>query len=358
MRLKNEVTVGIVVVAALVFLLMGAYWLSGRPWGEDQVELVAIFREAGQLNRGNPVNYRGVEVGQVTDIALAPGGSGVLVSMEVRPGLTLPGQPAVILAPASLFGDWQASLVSMNSQPDLEFATTADPDILPGASLPDITELTAVGGRIAEDLEILANRVELAFTEETAIKLRETVENVQEISEQLTGFVNVQTQTFDQVSDNVLSASQSLQQTAERADQTAARFQDAVDPTAIQAMMDNAQAATEELRAFTAALNEVDVAGLGVQLRSTLATADRVVGQFDATAGEIEPAVADARAAFATLNELLAGVQGGDGTLGRLAQDPALYEETQAAVATLRRFLADVQTNPERYIGAIRIFRE
>ena len=47
---------------------------------------------------------------------------------------------------------------------------TTSPGILPGATLPDITQLTAVGARIAGDLETLAGRVELAFTEETALR--------------------------------------------------------------------------------------------------------------------------------------------------------------------------------------------
>jgi hypothetical protein len=37
-------------------------------------------------------------------------------------------------------------------------------------------------------------------------------------------------------------------------------------------------------------------------------------------------------------------------------EDPALYEETQAALATLRRLMADVQANPGKYIGAVKLF--
>ncbi len=40
-----------------------------------------------------------------------------------------------------------------------------------------------------------------------------------------------------------------------------------------------------------------------------------------------------------------------------VASDPALYGELQAAIATLRRMMADVQANPERYFaGAVKVF--
>ena len=158
MKLKNEAIVGLVVLASLVVLVVGAFWLSGRTWGEEPVELVAIVRQAGELKEGNPVEFRGVQVGRVTRIALSPGGAGVLVTMEVSSEVQLPPQAGVVLSPASLFGDWQAGIVSMPTQPDLEFthAEGLGERVLPGATLPDITELTAVGARIAGDLETLS----------------------------------------------------------------------------------------------------------------------------------------------------------------------------------------------------------
>ena len=59
---------------------------------------------------------------------------------------------------------------------------------------------------------------------------------------------------------------------------------------------------------------------------------------------------------MATLQRAAALIEQGNGTLGRLMADPALYEETQAAIATLRRILADLQANPAKYIGAVKVF--
>ena len=60
---------------------------------------------------------------------------------------------------------------------------------------------------------------------------------------------------------------------------------------------------------------------------------------------------------MATLQRAAARIEQGEGTLGRLIEDPALYEETQRAVVSLQRLLADLQANPGRYIGELRILR-
>lgn len=366
MRLKNEVTVGIMVVASIIVLASAAVWLSGKRWGEEQVEIVSIFREVGELREGNPVKYRGVQVGRVEQIALSGGGEGVLVTMSVRAGVTLPVDAAVLLAPASLFGDWQASVVSQSSYTELEFITTRSPGVLPGSTLPDITQLTAVGARIAGDIETLAGRVELAFTEETALKIRETIDNVQTMSEQLTGFVDQQTRTYAAVGENVLTTTQNVQATAQRVERVVGEVEGAFQEGGeVRLILANARQASENLQELSVQLQSATagVPGLIARADTTLTTINTVaVGVGGVVSGlepqiqEIGPTIVEAREALATLRRAAARIEEGEGTLGRLLEDPALYEETQAAIATLRRVLADLQANPERYIGAVRIF--
>ena len=353
MKLKNEVTVGLVVLSGIILLLVAAFWLSGKPWAQSQVERVAIFREVGELKEGNPVKLRGVQKGRVTRIELAANGEGVLVRMEIDPDLVLPPQPAVVLAPASLFGDWQANLISMPTQPDLEFTTASARGILPGASLPDITQLTAVGARIADDLETLSARVQLAFTEETALDIRRTIENVEDMSETMTGFVQQQTQAYAGVSRNVLTATQSVTRVAGQLE------------TQIPEMIANARSASENLEQLSERLQGATegVPAMLARADTTLAnfgrlaaTADELLAVVQPQVAELGPTLVEARAAMTSLQTAMAALQNGDGTLGRLLEDPAMYEEMQAAIATLRRLMADIQANPGRYIGELKPF--
>lgn len=360
MRLKNEVTVGVVVLASIAVLVASAFWLSGKPWGQEQRELHAVFQEVGELRNGNPVKYRGVQVGRITGIALAGRGSGVLVEMLVNPEIVMPVQAAVLIAPASLFGDWQAELISMSEQPDLEFATSSDSLVLPGAALPDITELTAVGARIAEDLEILSERVDIAFTEETALKIRQTIDNIQDISQQMTGFVEQQTQTYAAMGDNMLAATQNVEEVTATVERVAGGVEQE-----IPLIVANARQASQNLENLSIRI-EAATAGLPtfmaradttMQIMTDVArNVDGAITDLEPQLAEVGPLIAEARLAMATLQRASERLEGGEGTLGRLLEDPALYEETQAAIATLRRLMADMQANPAKYIGAFRLF--
>lgn len=360
MKFKNEVVVGLVVVVGMIIIAVAAFWLSGKPFGQEEREVVAIFQQVGQLRGGNPVVYRGVAVGRVAGVELSSGGEGVLVTMEIRPDIELTSDAAVVLAPQSLFGDWQAQITNRGAFPELEYTTSNVPGILPGATLPDISELTAVAARIASDIETLSERVELAFTEETAIKIRETIENVQEVSEQLTGFVSQQTRTFDAVAQNALAASENIQQTTAAVERVAGGVEGDVEQ-----ILANARQASANLEQLSVQLQSATVGlpALVARADTTLVTVGRVASTVDTLivglqpqVAEIGPTIVEARQALATLQRAAARIEQGEGTLGRLLEDPALYEETQAAIASLRRLMADLQANPGRYIGQFKVF--
>lgn len=365
MRLKNEVVVGIVVVAGLLIMAIGGWWLTGRGWGGQQRNLTATFREVGLLGEGNPVKYRGVGIGRVEKIELAPRGDGVFVTMTVDPKVVFPRDAAVVLSAESFFGDWQATIVSRKSFPDLQFTTTPRADVLPGAALPDITELTAVAARIAGDIEVLSDRVQLAFTEETAVRIRQTIESINDITRRLSGFVDQQTAAYRDASRNVVAATANVRDATATARQAAAAVGGQVSQGDIRAMLINARQASDNLRQFSEQLRAAGngVPGLMTRVDTTLGT----IGQTAAGVGtmvnglqpqiqQLGPTIAEARAAIATLQRASAMIEQGNGTLGRLIADPALYEETQRAIVTLQRLLADLQQNPGKYVGQLKVF--
>lgn len=365
MRLKNEALVGMVVTAGMVVLAIGAYWMTGRPWGGGQVEIAAAFRDVGLLSPGNRVKMRGVTVGRVETVTLLPGSEGVAVQMSLTDGLTLPRDVGVVLAAESFFGDWQAEIVSRSQYPDLEFVDIPQGDYLPGAAIPDITELTAVAARIAGSIDTLSARVQIAFTVETAERIRETIFNVRDISEQFKGFVTQQTRTYDEVSRNVLQSTANIRDATRTVEQTAQNLGGAITPADLQQIMGNARQASENLRDFSVQLNSaaVGVPGLVARADTTLLSIGRTADGVNVTLqglqpviAELQPTLVEARNALATLQRAAALIEEGDGTLGRLIADPALYEETQRAIVTLRRLLADLQQNPGKYIGQVKVF--
>lgn len=365
MRLKNEALVGLVVILGIITALMGAVWLSGRSFGEQYKTVQASFTAVGQLTEGNPVTYRGVNVGRVSAIELSPGGTGVYVTMSIRPDVELRGDVGVLLGSASLFGDWQAQIVSQAEFPDLAFTTAPRRNILPGATLPDISELTAVAARIAADIETLSARIQIAFTPETALEIRNTIENVGEVSDQLSGFIDAQTQTYGQVGRNVLASTENIRLATASAQATMNEVRGSLQGGDVQAIIANARQATQNLNALT---EELRGAASGVP--GLVARADSTMGAFGRTAetlnttiagvqpglAELGPTVTQARLAMTNFNTLLTQLSSQEGTVGRLMSDPALYEEFQRLVTTMQRLMADIQANPAKYIGELQVF--
>ena len=117
MKRENEFAVGVVVIVAFALVVGGALWLSGTHFGQTEAVYTARFRTLGGLGVGNPVALRGVRVGRVEAIRLAPG-NWVEADLKIYSGVTLPQKPAVIAASASLFGEWAATLISSDPLPN------------------------------------------------------------------------------------------------------------------------------------------------------------------------------------------------------------------------------------------------
>jgi phospholipid/cholesterol/gamma-HCH transport system substrate-binding protein len=365
MKLKNEALVGVVVLAGIVTAFVGAIWLSGKSFGSSSRELTAVFSEVGVLSEGSPVVYRGVKVGQVTKIELAPRGDGVLVNMNVDDRVIFPRDAGVVVQPQSFFGDWEAAIVSRGATKSLDFVQMPGVHALPGATMPDITQLTAVAADIAGNLQILSDRIGLAFTEQTALDIRRTVGNVEDISTQLKGFIDQQTRLYGQVGQNVLDATANVKSATNEATLTARDLRSTMTTGDVRAMLANANRASANLAAFSDRLNAAaaGVPGLVSHADTTIAAFGRTANTLNSTVQGLQPGLQQlpvtlqqAQQAMSTLNQAMQKINEGNGTLGRLIADPALYEETQRAIVTLRRLMADIQQNPGKYIGQLQVF--
>jgi phospholipid/cholesterol/gamma-HCH transport system substrate-binding protein len=57
----------------------------------------------------------------------------------------------------------------------------------------------------------------------------------------------------------------------------------------------------------------------------------------------------------ASLQSVSGKVDRGDGTLGKLVNDPKLYDEAKQTVAELKALIADIKANPKKYVN-VKVF--
>jgi hypothetical protein len=117
---------------------------------------------------GAAVVLRGVNAGRVQRIELGRRLGQVMMALD--PDVGCP-RSVVLLNESSLFGEWQTiteeAAIPRDEAVSRQIADSrgAGGELLPGATLPDIAQLTAVAGRIG-DVASVASRVEVAFDDQ------------------------------------------------------------------------------------------------------------------------------------------------------------------------------------------------
>jgi phospholipid/cholesterol/gamma-HCH transport system substrate-binding protein len=322
---RNEIVVGAVLIAGIVLIVFGTIWMRGLKLGQEEREVRARFREVGQLLTGSSVKYRGVPIGRVESIELEEGGGAVIVTMSIDGSIPLPDDPGVLLAPESLFGDWQAEIVARASLRTYDITESLDGQTFPGYSLPDMSRLTAVADEIAQNLATISTRVELAFTEETALNIREAIENIQRASGELAGLVSSQQVAIEEVADNLEQTSEAAGQAALTMQRAFAEIEAAISGGKLTNIVQNVEHATSR----TDSLVTILVAA-SRDLRSTALTADSALRQVGSIASAIDR---------------------GEGSLGLLLRDTTLYLNLVETNLEVQALLRDIRRNPRRYIN-------
>ncbi len=324
MTRRRDVLVGVVIVLGVIVSVVGTIWLQGTNIGRDTRTVDALFSEVGMLMRGNTVKLRGVAIGRVEEITVEPSGEAVRVTLRVDGQVAFPPDAGVILAPESFFGDWQAEIISRSRYPRFPYMEVSEPGVLGGHALPDITRLTAAALDISDNLTVLTDRVEMAFTEETALNLGRAIDNIGAVSQRLADLVETQAIAFTGVitelqgtTDDVGGAARAVRQSFERVDEMLASG-------SIDSILASGQQASENIRTMSQ-----DLSSASSELESTLTQIDT---------------------AFSRFNRFAARIEAGEGAFGALMNDTILVAQAYSVMNQFAILLQDLRANPQRYV--------
>jgi phospholipid/cholesterol/gamma-HCH transport system substrate-binding protein len=73
---------------------------------------------------------------------------------------------------------------------------------------------------------------------------------------------------------------------------------------------------------------------------------------------ELKETIESAKKTLTEISNLLASVNEGQGTLGKIVKDESLYTSIDSTINTLNSLLKDVQANPKRYVSLSLIERK
>lgn len=336
-RTRNFI-VGVTILIALGALMWGVFILGKFPsWGGKRPYTVTLVAEnANGSVPGSKVDLNGVNIGQVTEVHLDQDSSGNLIAkitLQIDGNTSIPTSAVAYLGrPTAGIGNTYVSIAAVNLKPPLLprngtatlHAVAADNSLIPPAITQDITTLqknisglTVQLTEVAKDLHGLLAYAPPELAEGTAhpgtnpatspsenistvvIRLNRTVASIQK----LLGDPKLQ-QNIRTVVQNLADASSQLKGTMENinavigtAKETAASFNTAA--TRASATLDTTQA-------------------------QVLNISEHLVTLLDA------------------LNKNINAIVKGDGTTGKLVNDPRLYDELVDLADNLKTTVSDL----------------
>jgi len=236
----------------------------------------------------------------------------------------------VIAASASLFGEWAVTLISSQPLPAdpnvrlaLEEAIAAGAGKWPGATLPDIGQLTAQASRIATDIGTVANRVSTAFDSQAVMDLRRSIRDFGQVADRLVEVTNSQAEVIGAVGTNLRRSSDVLTSASTHLEATLGRVDSATNQGQLDTILTNAAASATDIRAASA--------------------------EFRALVGAANKHQESLVRILTSADSVMTRIANRSGTLGLMVADSALYVETKLTMIQLRQLLSDIQANPRKY---------
>ena len=298
---KREVTVGSLVILAVVLFVVGTSWLSGRSVTADEDDFWKIqFRTAGNLKTSSPVRISGVLVGKVERVRLMDVGQ-VLVMVTLSENVA----PRV---------DASAQIVAVG------FVGDAAIEFNPGKAPQRLTRDRVIIGTQAGGISDLAQT------------LGDRADSVLLGAQQI---VNKRT------ADELYATLSALQGTLKAAERT------------MQVYGNPDKGPTAQLTKTLGTLER-----LSARLDSTLANPAlaRTLNRTDTLTGNLASMTAQLTSTGARLDTLLLNMNQGRGTLGKFTTDTGFYSDIRQLSQSMKELLDELKKHPGKVPVTVKLF--
>ncbi|MEO8560852.1 MAG: MlaD family protein [bacterium] len=300
MKRRDEVLVGVFLSVAVAIALLGTLWLvrgglsSGYP-------LYAKFVWGQNLKPGQQVLLAGVAVGAVADVKLRDDGF-LDVVLRVNDDVKVPSNSLASVKPVGIFGD---AAIGLTPKGPSKISFSPGDTVPVGPADTDIQAIMNRVDSIGLTVQTMTNAINADLIASGGIRdMRKSLGNAAALTESAAR-LSVQL--------NVIAAEQNRNLTATMA--SFRRAASAVDSAKIDSTMKNFQASSASLT--------------------------RIAANLDSTSRKA--------------NTLMAGLERGEGTAGKLLRDSLLYNDLRGLVGQVDSVLVDLKANPKKYIN-LKIF--
>lgn len=294
MKRRNEVLVGLLTLVAIVIAVVGSVWIA-RGGLSSGYRLYVKFPWSAGLKLGQSVLLGGVTVGFVESVDLREDGN-VITTLNITTKTPIPKTVVAVVEPNGVFGDKQVALRGTPGR----VAWAPNDTMLAGESAAGVDNLVARMDTASKNLADVVRTVRVKMVNEGGIEdLRKTLAQMSSLAGELSRVVDVQSQNLTTVMGQATSTMASFKKGAS-----------ALDSVAIDSTVRNLRAATATMAKLTD----------------------------------------DLRGTTVRVNGILAKVDSGPGTVAKLLNDPALYNDLRRLSLRLDSLTSEFKQNPRKFI--------
>jgi phospholipid/cholesterol/gamma-HCH transport system substrate-binding protein len=296
-KISREIKTGIIVLGGILLFILGFSYLKSTPLFDNSKTFYAVYQHVGGLQSGTQVTINGFSVGKVNDIKFNDASGNLLVTFTVDNEFSFSKNSSAELYDTGIIGG-----KGIQIKPVFDDAVMAiSGDTLPSSIRPGLTELVQqrltplqmkVEGAVTNADSLLMN-VNDILDKKTKRDLRESIAGLNQLVKSFQGSANSLNQIL---TDNKGDLDKSISN--------------------LGTITDN----------FNKLSDTLANAGLGQTIKGLQAT----MGKIDA---------------------MMAKIEGSEGSLGKLVNDKALYNNLADASRELDLLLQDFRLNPKRYVN-------
>ncbi len=297
---SNSIKVAVTVLGAILIAFVGYRFMKDIPiFGPGKV-ISAVFVESKGLAPGRAVSFKGVQIGTIRTVSLLPSDS-VLIEMNIDKSVEITEGSTAYIRSADLLG-------------------TMVIEILKGESNTPLPNNARIQGNIEGD-----TFGELAdLGKEIGGKAVVTVETMNQILGKVDSMINAQMQKdLQNIASNLEKSTRLLNSMLVQ------------NQGALAAVMSNMEQVTATIDSITTENRD------GVS---------RIVSNLDTTTKSMDELTRELSKTSAELTAMLDKINRGEGTLGKMASDPSLYNNLDSLSANLATLIKNLDENPRKYL--------
>ncbi len=296
MKYTKEVKTALLAIVAVLLFIFGYSFLKGKNWLDSSRTFYAIYNDVEGLSPSSPVTINGFKVGNVSKIGFLDASGKLIVSFTVDNDFPFSENSVAQIYGGGLIGGKSLAIIPKYEEGNMAEAGDTLPSAIEEGLLELVNErLTPLQEKI-EGLIVSTDSLVNSFNEVMNPTTREDLKN------SIAGFN---------------ATVNSLQNSANTVENLLTENEPKLDST------------------FTN-LNE---------MATNLSTFSDSLAKFD-----VRQVTEDLETTVANLEDLSQKLQAGEGTAGKLINDPSVYNNLERATNQLDALIQDVKLNPKRYV--------